>query len=99
MSLLDPRSYTQLISTRLKLRLSGTHNKVREQDLAQKTCGRNNSHVFLKGVICECKRVEHAELSFLERRINFGLPGNGKPRKALTKRKMGHKFKYKTHFH
>lgn len=88
--LLDPLSYTQLISTLLKLKLSGIYNKVREWDLAQKLHGQSNLNVFLKGVICarKCVAVEYTEHSFQESIINFSLLGNGEPRKAFTKWKM-----------
>lgn len=88
--LLDPLSYTQLISTLLKLKLSGIYNKVREWDLAQKLHGQSNLNVFLKGVICARKyvAVEYTEHSFQESIINFSLLGNGEPRKAFTKWKM-----------
>lgn len=98
--LLDPLSSTQLISTLLRPKLSGIHNKVREWDLAEKLHGRSNLNVFLKGVICACKcvAVEYTERSFQESVINFSLLGNGEPRKALTKWKMDINLNIKTIF-
>lgn len=94
----DPLSYTQLISTLLKLNLSGIHNKVREWDLAQKLHGQDHLNVFQKGVICECKcvTVEYTQRPFQESVINFSPLGNGEPRKAFTKWKMDINLNIKT---
>lgn len=95
----DPLSYTQLISTLLKLKLSGIH-KVREWDLAQKLHGQNHLNVFQKGVICACKcvTVEYTERPFQESIINFSPLGNGEPRKAFTEWKMDINLNIKTTF-
>ena len=88
--LLDSLSYTRLLSTLCRLKLSGIHSKVREWDLAQKLQGWDNLNVFLKVFICACKcvTVEYTEHSFQESIINFSPLGNGEPRQALTKWKM-----------
>lgn len=75
--LLDPLSYTQLISTLLKVKLSGIYNKERERHFTQKLHVQNNLNVFQKRVICVCKcvTVEYTEHSFQESIINFSPLG------------------------